>query len=86
MPNMDICSARCVRSANFCKSRQTYASEASARGFCTAKIGLLAYGEGRLDRIEELEEPILDCNCEDNAGGRPTRAIFWNEIATANIV
>ena len=47
---------------------------------------LLAYAEGRLDRIEELEEPVLDCCCEENADGQATRAIFWHEIASANIV
>ena len=47
---------------------------------------LLAYAEGRLDRIEELEEPVLDCCCEEKADGQATRAIFWHEIASANIV
>ena len=42
--------------------------------------------EGRLDRIEELEEPVLDCCCEEKADGQATRAIFWHEIASANIV
>lgn len=47
---------------------------------------LLAYAEGRLDRIEELEEPVLDCCCEENAGGQAMRAIFWHEIASANVI
>ena len=47
---------------------------------------LLAYAEGRLDRIEELEEPVLDCCCEENADGQATRAIFWHEIASANVI
>lgn len=47
---------------------------------------LLAYAEGRLDRIEELEEPVLDCCCEEKADGQATRAIFWHEIASANVI
>lgn len=47
---------------------------------------LLAYAEGQLDRIEELEEPVLDCCCEENADGQATRAIFWHEIASANVI
>ena len=47
---------------------------------------LLAYAEGRLDRIEELEEPVLDCCCEENADGQAMRAIFWHEIASANVI
>ena len=47
---------------------------------------LLAYAEGRLDRIEELEEPVLDCCCEEKADGEATRAIFWHEIASANVI
>lgn len=50
------------------------------------KARLLAYADGRLDRIEELEEPVLDCHCEENAGGQATRAIFWHEIASANVI
>ena len=42
--------------------------------------------EGRLDRIEELEEPVLDCCCEEKADGQATRAIFWHEIASANVI
>lgn len=47
---------------------------------------LLAYAEGRLDRIEELEEPVLDCCCEEKADGQAMRAIFWHEIASANVI
>ena len=47
---------------------------------------LLAYAEGQLDRIEELEEPVLDCCCEEKADGQATRAIFWHEIASANVI
>lgn len=47
---------------------------------------LLAYADGCLDRLEELEEPVLDCGCEENADGQAMRAIFWHEIATANVV
>lgn len=47
---------------------------------------LLAYAEGRLDRIAELEEPVLDCCCEEKADGQATRAIFWHEIASANVI
>lgn len=47
---------------------------------------LLAYAEGRLDRIEELEEPVLDCCCEETADGKAARAIFWHEIASANVI
>ncbi len=47
---------------------------------------LLAYAEGRLDQIEELEEPVLDCCCEEKADGQATRAIFWHEIASANVI
>ena len=47
---------------------------------------LLAYAEGRLDRIEELEEPVLDCCCEEKADGQATQAIFWHEIASANVI
>ena len=47
---------------------------------------LLAYAEGQLDRIEELEEPVLDCCCKENADGQATRAIFWHEIASANVI
>ena len=47
---------------------------------------LLAYAEGRIDRIEELEEPVLDCCCEENADGQAMRAIFWHEIASANVI
>lgn len=47
---------------------------------------LLAYAEGRLDRIEELEAPVLDCCCEEKADGQATRAIFWHEIASANVI
>lgn len=47
---------------------------------------LLAYAEGRLDRIEELEEPVLDCCCEEKADGQATRAISWHEIASANVI
>ena len=50
------------------------------------KDRLLAYAEGRLDRIEELEEPVLDCCCEEKADGQATRAIFWHEIASANVI
>lgn len=50
------------------------------------KARLLAYADGQLDRIEELEEPVLDCHCEENAGGQATRAIFWREIASANVI
>ena len=38
------------------------------------------------DRIEELEEPVLDCCCEEKADGQATRAIFWHEIASANVI
>lgn len=47
---------------------------------------LLAYAEGQLDRIAELEEPVLDCCCEEKADGQATRAIFWHEIASANVI
>ena len=47
---------------------------------------LLVYAEGRLDRIEELEEPVLDCCCEEKADGQAIRAIFWHEIASANVI
>ena len=47
---------------------------------------LLAYAQSRLDRLEELEEPVLDCNCEEHADGQATRAIFWHEMASANII
>ena len=39
-----------------------------------------------IDRIEELEEPVLDCCCEEKADGQATRAIFWHEIASANVI
>lgn len=48
---------------------------------------LLQYCDGSLPRIEELDEPVLDCYCENNAEAAPTtRARCWNEIATANVV
>ena len=39
-----------------------------------------------VDRIEELEEPVLDYCCEEKADGQATRAIFWHEIASANVI
>lgn len=47
---------------------------------------LLAYADGRLARIDELEETVLDRNCEDDATTAATHAFLWSEIATANVV
>lgn len=50
------------------------------------KDRLLAYAEGRLDRIEELEAPVLDFRCEEHADGQAARAVHWSEIASANVI
>ena len=48
---------------------------------------LQAYVDGNLTRIEELEEPVLDCCCIEDAGAKPLNcARFWNEIATVNVI
>lgn len=47
---------------------------------------LLAYADGQLARIEELEEAVLDYYCESEATTAATHVNSWSEIATANVV
>lgn len=48
---------------------------------------LQAYIDGNVSCIEELDEPVLDCCCVDNAEATPlNQARFWKDIATANVI
>ncbi len=47
---------------------------------------LLAFAGGHLERIEELEDPVLDCICASGLTGPLSRARRWNEIVTANTI
>lgn len=48
---------------------------------------LQAYVDRNVSCIEELDEPVLDCCCVDNADATPlNQARFWKDIATANVI
>lgn len=51
------------------------------------KARLIAYQNGTLSQIEELEEPVLDCHCQPEGTGMPSDlANWWHRVATANVV
>lgn len=53
---------------------------------CIAETGCWPMRKDGSTGSKELEEPVLDCCCEEKADGQATRAIFWHEIASANVI
>ena len=47
---------------------------------------LQAYLDGELDRIEELEEPVLDIKGEQNVCGEAIEYNNWATTITANVI
>lgn len=47
---------------------------------------LQAYLDGSLDRIEELEEPVLDIKGEQNVCGEAIEYNSWATTITANVI
>lgn len=57
-----------------------------ARRVRSCKECLKAYLDGQLERIEELEEPVLHHSCNQNAQPGPVSFNSWGSSASANVL